>query len=125
MGARHARNAKQLDCEIVLCDSSPDKLRSLQSELAVHEIYTDLETALQESRVDAVVIASPSHLHASHATIAANQGVGILMEKPLCANLDEAKTLESLVNSQNIVFMMAILSVVVQSMSTNDCIDLR
>jgi len=51
--------------------------------------YDSIETALNDSRVDAVYIATPNHLHASYATLAARAGKHVLMEKPLALNMSE------------------------------------
>ncbi len=51
--------------------------------------YTSIEDLLNDSRVDAVYIASPNHLHASHTELAANAGKHVMVEKPLSLHLDE------------------------------------
>ena len=51
--------------------------------------YTSVEDLLTDSRVDAVYITSPNHLHAPYATMAANAGKHALVEKPLSLNMAE------------------------------------
>ena len=51
--------------------------------------YTSVEDLLNDSRVDAVYVASPNHLHAFHTELAANAGKHVLVEKPLAVNSDE------------------------------------
>ena len=51
--------------------------------------YTPVEDLLTDSRVDAVYITSPNHLHAPYATMAANAGKHALVEKPLSLNMAE------------------------------------
>ena len=49
--------------------------------------YTSVEDVLNDSRVDAVYITSPNHLHTQQTTMAANAGKHVLVEKPLSLDL--------------------------------------
>ncbi|MCH7737689.1 MAG: Gfo/Idh/MocA family oxidoreductase [Chloroflexi bacterium] len=51
--------------------------------------YTTVEDVLSDSRIDAVYITSPNHLHAPYTMMAANAGKHVLVEKPLSINLAE------------------------------------
>jgi len=51
--------------------------------------YTSVDDVLNDSRIDAVYITSPNHLHVEHATRAANAGKHVLVEKPLSLNMAE------------------------------------
>ena len=51
--------------------------------------YTSVEDVLSDSRIDAVYITSPNHLHAQYTTMAANAGKHVLVEKPLSLNMAE------------------------------------
>lgn len=51
--------------------------------------YTSVEDVLSDSRVDAVYITSPNHLHVQHTAMAANAGKHVLVEKPLALNLTD------------------------------------
>ena len=52
--------------------------------------FTSLEEALAQVQAEAVLIASPSFLHASHALQALDAGRAVMVEKPLSCNLQEA-----------------------------------
>lgn len=52
--------------------------------------YTSLEALLDDSRVEAVFIASPHHLHAPYTEMAARAGKHVLVEKPMAVSIDEA-----------------------------------
>ena len=51
--------------------------------------YTSVEDLLTDSRIDAVYITSPNHLHAPYTTMAANAGKHVLVEKPLSLKVAE------------------------------------
>jgi len=57
------------------------------------KFYTSLDAALAESAADAVLIASPSGMHAAQARQALNAGLAVMVEKPLACSFDEAVTL--------------------------------
>ncbi len=49
--------------------------------------YTSVEDVLSDPRIDAVYITSPNHLHVQYATMAANAGKHVLVEKPIALNM--------------------------------------
>ena len=51
--------------------------------------YISVEALLADSRVDVVFVASPNHLHASHAQLAAKAGKHILVEKPMATTVSD------------------------------------
>ena len=51
--------------------------------------YTSLEALLGDSRVDAVFIASPNHLHGPYTQMAARAGKHVLVEKPMALTVPE------------------------------------
>ncbi|MQG33720.1 MAG: Gfo/Idh/MocA family oxidoreductase [SAR202 cluster bacterium] len=51
--------------------------------------YTTVEEVLGDSRIDAVYITSPNHLHAQYTKMAAEAGKHVLVEKPLSLNMDD------------------------------------
>jgi UDP-N-acetylglucosamine 3-dehydrogenase len=53
-----------------------------------------------DSEVDAVIVATPNHLHAPIALAAIHSDKHVLVEKPLCLNMDEGRTLLDATNSQ-------------------------
>ena len=57
--------------------------------------YSDLDSVLADSRVDAVVIASPNHLHAPQTIKAAAAGKHVLAEKPMANTVSDAAAMVS------------------------------
>ncbi|MFQ6028565.1 MAG: Gfo/Idh/MocA family protein [Dehalococcoidia bacterium] len=51
--------------------------------------YDSIESVLSDSRIDAVYIATPNHLHASQITLAAQAGKHVLVEKPIATTVAE------------------------------------
>ena len=51
--------------------------------------------------VDGVIIATPTHLHASHGAEAAERGWHMLIEKPVAASLESARQLETVLRGGN------------------------
>ena len=51
--------------------------------------YDSVEELLADSRVDAVFIATPNNLHATHARMAAEAGKHVLTEKPMALTVDD------------------------------------
>lgn len=62
---------------------------------------------VQDTEVDAVVIALPTHLHIPVATAAVSAGKPVLIEKPLALNVDEAKDLAALASTANVPVQIA------------------
>jgi len=51
--------------------------------------YDSIEAVLNDSRVDAVYIATPNHLHAPYSILASQSGKHVLMEKPIALNMSD------------------------------------
>jgi predicted dehydrogenase len=77
---------------VALCDSDPAVLETASRQTGVAATFTDYHDALRHADVDAVIVATPNHLHAPIvlAALAANKHV--LCEKPLA--LEYASALE-------------------------------
>ena len=55
--------------------------------------FTSLEEMCDEPALDVVYIATPHHLHASQARLAASMGKHLLIEKPMALTLEECRTM--------------------------------
>ncbi|MFI5312293.1 MAG: Gfo/Idh/MocA family protein [Gemmatimonadales bacterium] len=75
--------AKMRGVQIVaLCDNDPGKARALAQRFGVPETYGDIEDLLEAKVIDAVVIATPNHLHEPHTLSALRAGVHVMCERP-------------------------------------------
>ena len=95
IGIRHLQAVQaHAACELVgLVD--PDM--SIQSDVPRFAKVGDVR-----GPVDGVIIATPTHLHASHGIEAAERGWHMLIEKPVSETLESAKKLEMVLRSKNI-----------------------
>lgn len=64
-------------------DSDRAKARTLADRFGVPETQASDEALLADADLDAVVVASPSHMHEEHAVAALREGKHVLVEKPL------------------------------------------
>jgi len=67
--------------------------------------HHSLESMLNDPRVDAVVVLTPSRLHFEHARQSLNAGKHVLVEKPVALRGDEIVQLRSTVQSKGLVCM--------------------
>lgn len=66
-----------------LCDNDGPKARALADRFGVPDVFTDIEDLLGYDELDAVVVATPNHLHEPHVLSALAAGVHVLCERPL------------------------------------------
>lgn len=59
-------------------------------------LYHSLEEFYQEHEADLAVIATPMHLHYKQTKYCLEHGSNVLLEKPVCTNLEDARALEQL-----------------------------
>ncbi len=66
-----------------LCDNDGPKARALAERFAIPNTYTDIEDMLDAGGLDAVVVATPNHLHEPHIQISLAAKAHVLCERPL------------------------------------------
>lgn len=71
---------------VAICDNDGPKAGALAQRLGVPDIFTDMDELLDSDELDAVVIATPNHLHEPHVLRAIKQRVHVLCERPLSLN---------------------------------------
>ena len=74
---------------VAVCSRDQGRGEAFAQKHGAKTAYTAIEDVLSDSRVDAVYITSPHHLHAPYTTMAANAGKHVLVEKPLSLNVAE------------------------------------
>ena len=118
IGAVH-RMAAALDGRIELVcgafSSNPEKSRLSGQDLFLppERCYPDFTTMIlsekklsEGERMDFVSIVTPNHVHFAPAKLALENGFHVVCDKPLCFDLDEARTLVDLVDSSGLIFAL-------------------
>lgn len=91
---------------VAVCDVNVERLREVTARYGA-EAYTDLDRLLSRDDIDLVDVASPDHLHASHAIAAAKSGKHVLCEKPMALSLEDARAMKDTVEAAGVKFMLA------------------
>jgi predicted dehydrogenase len=93
--------------------SDPEKSRSAGGALGVEEarVYPDAGTLAREERsridgVKAVAVVTPNHLHFDACYALLEAGIGVVCDKPLVNELEEARTLRELAKAKGVFFGM-------------------
>ncbi len=82
------------DVELVaICDPATDKAQARAREFGIPKTYDDFAQMLATERPDAVDIITPVGTHAPLTRLAADAGVHVCCQKPLCATVAEARAL--------------------------------
>jgi phthalate 4,5-cis-dihydrodiol dehydrogenase len=67
--------------------------------------YESIEQLIEHGALDAVYVASPTTLHRPHVELAARAGKNVLVEKPMAANLDDARAMVEAASAAGIVLL--------------------
>lgn len=107
IGKVHLRNCLHLETAklVAVSDISRKALRFAKS-MGVKNSFRDYRKLLEDRRIDAVIIALPTHLHASCVQSAAEAGKDILVEKPLARNVAEGKEMVSTARRNSVKLMV-------------------
>ena len=102
LGHVHANSLSQMsDVEVVaVCDKRPDQLKAAevkinidtgkkQFDISASRLYADLRQMLRKEKLDILVTALPTDLHAKAAIMAMNAGVHVFSEKPMALTVKE------------------------------------
>ncbi|GAB4355569.1 MAG: hypothetical protein Kow0099_39460 [Candidatus Abyssubacteria bacterium] len=93
--------------ELYLCDADEMRARALKDEFGAVSVIGDYNQVLSDSRIDAVDLCVPHHLHAELAVSAFEAGKHVLLEKPLANSLSEADTIIEAARSAGLVFAVS------------------
>lgn len=107
-GPNHVRVFSELDrASVVACaDTNQARLDRLVQRHPDVRVTTDYEDLLNDETVDAVVIATPTHTHATITRAALAAGKHVLVEKPLCTCSAEARELTAMAEATGRVLMV-------------------
>jgi predicted dehydrogenase len=108
MGILHGALFNRLpNVEVVaMADTSPFVVKIFRSVLPSVAFYSSYEKMLEEKRVDAVIISTPSFSHVPIALRAIAHDVDVFIEKPLSHTLVSAKDLHAAAKQRQIISMV-------------------
>ena len=114
---------------VACCDIIPSHLeRGLGEAVKGAKGYTDYRKLIEQKDIDAVLIATPQHLHYEMAVEAIKAGKHIICEKTLTLNIEDALSLSKLVKNSNVVFQVGyqwqsspLFNRVIQMVQDGDC----
>ena len=89
-----------------ICDSDPKRLATVSRRYPAARATTDCAELFSDSRLDAVVIATPVATHYSYAKQALEAGKHVLVEKPFTASTREAEELLALAEAGGLTLMV-------------------
>lgn len=90
----HLRAWQSVGAEIVaVCDLDQSKAAARAAEFDVNRVYTNAIDMFTHGGFDVVDIAASVGAHAPMARLAANFGVHVMLQKPMCATVAEARQL--------------------------------
>jgi predicted dehydrogenase len=86
-------------------DLNYPKLRDRAAILGIPNVVGSVEELVNADNVDAVVVATPDHLHAEHVSMALSAGKHVLCEKPTSTTRADAARLVELVRTTGKIFL--------------------
>jgi predicted dehydrogenase len=81
---------------VAVCDNDRPKARALADRFDIPDVYTDIEDLLEADGLQAIVVATPNHLHEPHVLSAIAAGIDVLVERPAALT---ARGVERIINA--------------------------
>lgn len=92
------------------CDANPDMLRQAGETWGVDRLYTDHHAMLEQEPLDALYLLIPPTLHTDVELLAAERGIGILVEKPVTLDLPQAYSFDAAIRKSGIVSQVGFMT---------------
>lgn len=107
-GPNHIRVFSSLRESNVISVADPDaqRLQYIKEQYPNIETYEDAAGLLNDSRIEAIVVATPTHTHYELVKAALSAGKHVLCEKPLCQSVEEGQELVDLAEQQKCILMV-------------------
>jgi predicted dehydrogenase len=107
VGNTHLRHGLRLDNArlIAVSDVSKKALNKARAS-GVKKTYDNYQQLLKDSEIDAVVVALPTHLHAECSVLVCEAGKHIFLEKPIAANVIDARQIVTAARRNSIKLMI-------------------
>ncbi len=81
------------------CDTDP-KVQTKIRETEAVRVYSDYEALIDTEKPEAVIVATPPHLHPEQALYALDRGLYVLLEKPMAVDISAAKQVYAAANGR-------------------------
>jgi predicted dehydrogenase len=107
-GPNLARNFSSLpDCRLTdVCDMNKSRLAHLKSLYPNVETHVSFEKMLSERELDAIVIATPVHLHHPLGLKSLSAGKHVMIEKPMAGSVAQCEELADLAQKKKLTLMV-------------------
>ncbi|MCY4302360.1 MAG: Gfo/Idh/MocA family oxidoreductase [Aestuariivita sp.] len=106
-GTKHLEALDRIDDVSVVSVMGPDqaKIDAIAAERNIAQASTDLEACLDNKNVDAVILATPTHLHAEQAITCLHAGKPVLIEIPMADSLKDSEHICAVQEETGVVAM--------------------
>lgn len=105
MGVWHSDVLQGEDCQLhTLVGRRPEASREFAERYGYRHWTTDLDEALANPEIDAVIIASPSETHPEFALKAVRAGKHTLLEIPIAMTLEESEAVVAAAEAEGVIF---------------------
>lgn len=91
---------------LLACDRDRERLKRIQRQYPAVQTVTEVSAVLENTKIDAVVIATPASTHYELVKQSIRAGKHVLVEKPLALRVDEALELVQLAESAQRILMV-------------------
>jgi predicted dehydrogenase len=107
-GPNLIRNFRSLpECEVTdLCDVSTSRLKHLKSLYPDVTTHTSFDEMLSGRELDAIVIATPVHLHHKLAVQSLNAGKHVMIEKPMASSVEQCEEMAAAAKTHKVTLMV-------------------
>ena len=105
-GQNLLRNFSELGVLHAFCDSDDGRRAAHAPNYPSAKCYQDYADVIADQNVNAVAIATPAATHGRLVRQALDAGKNVFVEKPLCLDVEEAKSLRDLALSLNLTLMV-------------------
>ena len=98
LGRRHAENlAFQVrGCELVAaCSPVTEECAMAQGQFGVERVYRDFDDFVADSDIDAIVLVTPTALHADQVIASLRAGKHVFVEKPLALSVEDCERVQA------------------------------
>lgn len=90
-----------------VCDIDPKQVARAKTEFGIEQGYIDYEEMLEKAGLDAVLLATPMHLHVEQSVAALKRDIHVLCEVTAAVTVSECEELVAACKASNAIYMMA------------------